>query len=190
MDPIGGISPYYQQNQVQNQNQGSSAAAAASGGGASASASAGPGGASAAAAASGGASASASAGPGGATATASAGGARGQYQTRMDPESRLQAAGDQFGQALSRLSPEEKADMRKLKEMVDQWADQMEKDGQPVDRASMFALAATMYAKEGMEQNPGNRGLAGLFGAGSNFVDATHNVVQQDKQQMGCVGGG
>ncbi len=71
------------------------------------------------------ATASASAGPEGASAsagtegpTAPAGSGRVYDQAGISPEARLQNAGDQFGQALSRLSPEEKADMRKLKEKV------------------------------------------------------------------------
>jgi hypothetical protein len=178
MDGIGGINPYQQQNNYPMQNYQHQ-------GGASAAASASAGGASAAASASGaGASASASAGPGGASASASAGGGRGIDQMQMDPETRLQNAGDQFGQALQGLNPKEKADMRKLKEMVTKWAEQMEKQGQPVDKASMFAMVAMLYANQGLQQNQNNQGLQNLFGAGANFVDATNNVVQMDQQRQ------
>ncbi|MGV8124945.1 MAG: hypothetical protein AB2L14_34795 [Candidatus Xenobiia bacterium LiM19] len=191
MDGIGGINPYQQNNyqmqnyQQQNYNQ--------NGGGAAAAASAGPGGASASASASGGsAAAAASAGPGGASASASAGGGvggpQGMDRTQMDPETRLENAGDQFGQALQGLNPKEKADMRKLKEMVTKWAEQMEKQGQPVDKASMFAMVAMLYANQGLQQNPGNSGLQNLFGAGGNFINETNNVVQMDQQRQGMGG--
>lgn len=188
MDGVGGINPYQQNNyqmqnyQQQNYNQ--------NGGGAAAAASAGPGGASASASASGGsAAAAASAGPGGASASASAGGAQGMDRTQMDPETRLQNAGDQFGQALQGLDPKEKADMRKLKEMVTKWAEQMEKQGKPVDKASMFAMVAMLYANQGLQQNPQDAGLQNLFGAGGNFINATNNVVQMDQQRQQGMGG-
>jgi len=186
MDGVGGINPYYQQNNYQMQNYQQNG-----GGGAAAAAAAGPGGASASASASGGsAAAAASAGPGGASASASAGagGPQGMDRTQMDPETRLQNAGDQFGQALQGLNPKEKADMRKLKEMVTKWAEQMEKQGQPVDKASMFAMVAMLYANQGLQQNPGNSGLQNLFGAGGNFINETYNVVQMDQQRQGMGG--
>ncbi|MHC9537877.1 MAG: hypothetical protein AB9903_00005, partial [Vulcanimicrobiota bacterium] len=113
---------------------------------------------------------------------------QGMDRTQMDPETRLQNAGDQFGQALQGLDPKEKADMRKLKEMVTKWAEQMEKQGQPVDKASMFAMVAMLYANQGLQQNPQDTGLQNLFGAGGNFINATNNVVQMDQQRQGMGG--
>lgn len=107
---------------------------------------------------------------------------------RLDPETRLQNAGDQFGQALQGLDPKEKADLKKLKEMVTAWADQMEKQGKPVDKASMFAMVSMLYANQGLQQNPGDASLQKLFGAGGNFINATHDVVEMDKQKQGTGG--
>ena len=172
LDNVGGAGQYYQQYNY-NQNSGASAAASASGGGASAVAVAGPGGAAAAASA------------GGTSAVAVAGQ---PDQARLDPEARLQQAGDQFGQALQNLSPQEKADLRMLKQFVNKWADQMRQQGVNVDKASMFAYISMLYANQGLQQNPGNQGLQNLFGAGANFVNATNNAVQMDQQnQMGMI---
>lgn len=170
INPYGQIDPYGQQHQTDY----------SPGGGAAAAASAGPGGASAAAyAGPGGAAAAASAG-GGQTAVATAGG---MDQAKLDPETRLQQAGDQFGQALQGLSPKEKQDMRMLKQFVSQWADQMRSQGMNVDKASLFAFVSMLYANQGLQQNPQNEGLKDLFKAGGNFVGATYDAVQMDQQR-------
>ncbi len=105
--------------------------------------------------------------------------------SRISPEARLQQAGETFGASLGALSPEQKKDMMTLHARINAWADQQEQQGRVVDRSSIFAAEAAGYAAAGLDKNPNDKGLSGLFQAGVGYVDAVraHQLAEQGGQK-------
>lgn len=113
---------------------------------------------------------------------------------KLSPEAlqeKLQQAGEDMGEAMKNLKPEEKEQVKQLKDKIDKWAEEQEKEGKKVDKNSMFAYALMNYAGNQMQQNPNDADLQGrmdkAFDSAKKYIDTLHDVVESDKANQGQV---
>lgn len=95
----------------------------------------------------------------------------------QSPEERLIAAGEELGKVLQRLTDEQRAVVRAIKQSVEQEFEEQRKQGAYMDRSAFFAAA--LIGHPDLEDDD-------LVRAASNYVDADLAYVRwQDDQEGG-----
>ncbi|MCE1247720.1 MAG: hypothetical protein LWY06_13855 [Firmicutes bacterium] len=87
-----------------------------------------------------------------------------------EKEDAMMQAGDKLGLLMSKTSPEQKEILKKIKDDVEKYASEREKEGKYIDRSSMYAVAIILDDNLKAEEE--------LITAAKEFIDADYEYIK------------